>query len=182
MAQTSITVVVNDSAKVKPPILLTAEKEATRLFQSAGISIRWLHCAKSDACQRPLLPNELVLHIVPNGKTQDDFVYGVAFLGEDGRGQYSDVFFDRIRMTPGNTDVGRLLGLVAAHELGHLMLGSRAHSKAGIMQPVWERDCVRKLEMGTLFFTPEQARLMGQRLGPEEPAQFEASSRVNRHF
>ena len=182
MAQTSVTVVVNDSVKVKPAVLHTAEQEATRLFRSAGISILWLHCAKTDACRRPLLPNEYVLHIVPTGNTKSDFVYGVAFLGEDGRGRYSDVFFDRIRMTPGNIDVGRLLGVVAAHELGHLLLGSTAHSTVGIMEPVWEEDCVRRVGMGALHFTPEQARLMRQRIGLEEPAQVEASSRQSRRF
>ena len=182
MAQTSITVVVNDTAKIRPAVLLTAENEAARLFHSAGISVRWLHCAKTDACRRQLLPNEYVLHIVPNGKTQGDFVYGVAFLGEDGHGKYSDIFFDRIRMAPANIDTGKLLGVVAAHELGHLLLGSRAHSLVGIMQPVWEQECVRKLGMGMLLFTPEQARLMRQRIGPEEPAQVEASSRRSWRF
>lgn len=182
MSQTSITVVVNDSAKVEAAILVKAEKEATRLFDSAGISIRWLHCAKTDACRRALLPDEFVLHIVPTGKTRDNLVYGEAFLGEDGRGKYSDVFFDRIRTTPGNIDVGRLLGLVAAHELGHLLLGSRAHSRVGIMMPIWEKDCVRWLGMGMLRFTPEQARLMQQRIGPQEPVHFEAASRESRRF
>ncbi len=180
--QSNVTVVVNNSARVEPATLSKAEVEATRLFQAAGISIRWLHCGETDACRRPLLPNELVLHIVSSGKTQDDFVYGEAFLGEDGRGQYSDVFFDRIRKAPGNTDKGRLLGVVAAHELGHLLLGSRAHSRVGIMEAVWEKDCVRKLGMGMLLFTPEQARLMRGRIGADKPVQFEASTSESRHF
>lgn len=182
LAQTSVTVVVNDGVKIKPATLLKAEQEASRLFHSAGISIRWLHCAKSDVCRRQLLPNEYVLHIVPTGKTHDQFVYGEAFLGEDGRGQYSDVFFDRIDAVSGNIDVGQLLGVVAAHELGHLLLGSQAHSRMGIMQPVWEQDCVRKLGMGMLMFTPEQARLMRQRIDSESPTQFEASSRAGRRY
>jgi hypothetical protein len=163
-AETSIAVVVNDSAKVGPAILLEAEKETTRLFRAAGISIRWLHCGKTNACHRELLPDEFVLHIVPAGKTQDDFVFGEAFLGQDGRGQYSDVFFDRVRRTGKDSDVGRLLGVVAAHELGHLLLGSHGHSQLGIMQPVWERDCVRRISMGMLLFTPDQARSMRRRI------------------
>ncbi len=163
--QTSITVLVNDSASVEPEILRRAEVEASRLFESAEISIQWRHCTETDACRRGLLRNELVLHIVPTGKTQSEFVFGEAFLGEDGRGQYSDVFFDRVRLVPGNIDVGKLLGVVATHELGHLLLGSHAHSRIGIMEPIWEKATLRKVGMGTLLFTPEQARLMRHRIG-----------------
>jgi len=115
VGQGSITVLVNDSASVQRDLLEKAEIEASRLFEDAGVSIRWMHCNESDACQRRLSRDEFVLSIVPNGKTHSEFVFGEAFLGEDGRGQYSDVFFDRIRTAPGNIDVGRMLGVVAAH-------------------------------------------------------------------
>jgi len=163
--QSSVTVLINDSVGVKPLVLSQAETEAARLFRAAGISIRWLNCRQTDACRRTLTRDKLVLHIVHNGKTQSEFAFGEAFLGDDGRGQYSDIFFDRVRAAPGNTNVGRLLGVVAAHELGHLLLGSNAHVRVGIMQPVWEHDCVRKIAMGMLAFTPDQARRMRQRIG-----------------
>lgn len=166
--QSSVTVLVNDSVGVHPIVLSKAEAEATRLFRAAGISIRWVSCRETDACRRTLTRDELVLHIVHNGKTQSAFAFGEAFLGDDGRGQYSDIFFDRVKAAPGNTNVGRLLGVVAAHELGHLLLGSNAHAQVGIMQPVWERDCVRKLAMGLLAFTPDQARWMRQRIGRDQ--------------
>lgn len=171
IGQSSVTVVVNNSAKVRSDVLRRAEAEAARLFQAAGVSIRWLHCGEADACQHVLLPNELVLHIVHTGKTQSEFVFGEAFLGDDGRGQYCDVFFDRVKAAPGNTDVGPLLGVIAAHELAHLLLGSRAHSRIGIMQAVCEQDCVRKIAMGILAFTPEQARLMKLRIGQADRLQ-----------
>ena len=180
--QRSVTVVVNNSAKVGPVVLSKAESEAARLFQAAGISIRWLHCDQTDACRRPLLPTELVVHIVRNGKTKTDFVFGEAYMGSGGLGQYSDVFFDRVKGAGDNTDIGCLLGVVVAHELGHLLLGSRAHSQIGIMEPVWEQDSVRKVRMGMLLFTPEQARLMRRRIEGGQPAQFEASSRERRRF
>src|SRR5215471_11524562 len=85
--QSSVTVVVNNSAKVRPDVLSKAEAEAARLFLEAGISIHWLHCGETDACRHSPVPNELILHIVPTGKTQNNFVFGEAFLGEDGRGQ-----------------------------------------------------------------------------------------------
>lgn len=177
--QGSISVLVNDSAGVQPAVLRRAEAEASRLFAAAGISIRWLDCRETDACRRTLLRDELVLHIVRNGKTPSKFAFGEAFLGDDGRGQYSDVFFDRIKAADVNTDIGQLLGVVAAHELGHLLLGSKAHSRVGIMEPVWEQDCVRKLGMGMLLFTPEQARLMRRRIGEENQLQVRSFAKTD---
>ena len=162
-----ITVLVNDSVGVEFSVLRQAEREAARLFEAAGIEIRWVHCAETDECRHILGPKEFVLHIVPMGNTRSDFVFGEAFLGEDGRGQYSDVFFDRLSQAQGDVDLALLLGAVSAHELGHLLLGSHAHSGVGIMEPRWKRDSVRRVGMGTLMFTPEQARRMKTRITAE---------------
>ena len=162
-----IAVLVNDSAGVESSVLRQAEREAARLFESAGIEIQWVHCAETDECRHILGPKEFVLHIVPTGNTRSDFVFGEAFLGEDGRGQYIDVFFDRLSQTQGDVDLALLLGAVSAHELGHLLLGSHAHSQIGIMEPRWKMDSVRRIGMGMLMFTPEQARRMKTRITAE---------------
>jgi len=162
-----ITVLVNDSAGVESSVLRNAEREAGRMFDAAGIEIQWVNCAETHECLRILGPKEFVLHIVPAGNTQSDFVFGEAFLGEDGRGQYSDVFFDRLRQTAGDVDLALLLGAVSAHELGHLLLGSNSHSSIGIMEPRWGPEGLRKVGMGMLLFTREQARSMRSRLGAE---------------
>jgi hypothetical protein len=159
-----ITVLVNDSASVEPSVLRKAEREAGRLFEAAGIEIRWVNCAETDECQRILGPKEFVLHIVHAGNTSSDFVFGEAFLGEDGRGQYSDVFFDRLKQAQGDVNLALLLGAVSAHELGHLLLGSNSHSRIGIMEPRWKPEGLRNLGMGRLLFTPEQARSMRNRI------------------
>jgi hypothetical protein len=160
-----ITILVNDSARVESSVLRQAEREASRLFDAAGIGIRWVSCQATDECQRILGPTEFVLHIVPEGKTQTDFVFGEAFLGEDGHGQYSDVFFDRLKQAQGNVDLALLLGAVSAHELGHLLLGSNSHSGIGIMEPRWGPEGLRRVGMGMLLFTQTQARLMKARIG-----------------
>ena len=159
-----ITVLVNDSAGVKPSVLRKAQQEAGRLFDAAGIEIQWVNCAETNNCRHFLGPKEFVLHIVPGGQTQSDFVFGEAFLGEDGRGQYSDVFFDRLQQAQGDVDLALLLGAVSAHELGHLLLGSNSHSRMGIMEPRWRTEGLRNVGMGRLLFTPEQARSMRNRI------------------
>jgi hypothetical protein len=163
-------VMVLDSAGLSPAVLRRAENESARIFRDAGIDILWINCLKrgeAETCHHVLEANEFMLHIVPRGNTRTDLVFGEAFLGEDGSGKYADVFFDRIKAGSGppELDTAQLLGAVAAHELGHLLLGSRAHSHAGIMQPVWERECLRRIWMGSLLFTQEQARSIQLRIG-----------------
>ena len=164
-----ITVFVNDSVGVKPAVLKHAQAEAGRLLGTAGIAIHWVNCADTSDCRRPPRADEFELHIVAKGTTRSDFVFGEAFLGPDGQGQYADVFFNRVREASGRLNIGQLLGAVTAHELGHLLLGSHAHSLVGIMEPVWERASLLKVSMGSLTFTTEQsqsirARLANQRL------------------
>jgi hypothetical protein len=159
-----IRVLVNDSVGVNRGVLKQAEQEASWLFRSSGIIIDWSHCGKPVDCARPPHSDEFVLHIVASGKTTSDFVFGEAFLAPDGTGKYTDVFFDRMRETDADIDIGQLLGAVSAHELGHLLLGSHSHSLMGIMEPLWKREALHKIAMRNLTFTPEQLRLMRSRL------------------
>jgi hypothetical protein len=170
-----ITVLVNNNAGVSLAVLHQAESEASRIFRVAGIEITWVDCVKGadgvdDACRRAPGPNDFVLHIVPQGKASSNWVFGLAFLDEDGAGKYSDIFFERIQQLHRQfgTPLSRLLGTVAAHELGHLLLGSHSHSYAGIMAPVWEKKALRHMEMGGLLFSGDQARRMRARVGGDE--------------
>jgi len=169
-----VKVVVNDSAGVAGPILNQAENEAGRILREAGIEIGWANCpgeiVVEEACRVVADSSQLVLHIVPTGKTSTDSVFGLAFLGQNGSGRYCDVFFDRVEELHRNfgIDKARLLGAIAAHELGHLLLGSHAHTRAGIMEQVWEEASMREVNMGHLLFTREQASLMKARAGRED--------------
>jgi hypothetical protein len=149
-----------------------AELEAGRIFAMAGIDIAWVNCGAvigDYRCSEAPGANQFVLHIVPTGKTSTDLVFGVAFLGEDGSGKYCNVFFDRIRdaLSSLGASTAQLLGTVAAHELGHLLLGSRAHSQWGIMEPVWREEALRQTGMGAFLFNADQASLMRKRIENE---------------
>jgi hypothetical protein len=162
-----IAVFVNDSVGIDQAVLRHAENEAARLFRRGGIEVQWRNCAETSDCRRPPGSNEFVLHIVPNGRTGSEFVFGEAFLGPDGRGRYADVFFNRLRDAQGNLSIAQLLGAVCAHELGHLLLGPHSHSLVGIMQPIWRQEVLHRIAMGNLTFTPDQQRMMKDRLPSE---------------
>ena len=165
-----ITVFVNNSVGVDQAVLRDAENEAAALLGRGGIDVGWRDCSETSDCRRPPGWNEFVLHIVPKCTTGSDFVFGQAFLGPDGRGRYADVFFNRLRDAPGDLSIAQLLGAVSAHELGHLLLGSHSHSRAGIMQPIWRREALHRIAMGNLTFTPQQQRMMKDRLQNESLA------------
>jgi hypothetical protein len=150
--------------------LLQAEQETARIFRLAGIEIAWVNCnvgAEPDECAQFLGANQFVVHIVQSGVTRTKCVLGESFLGEDGTGKYTDVYLGRIQWAHRefDADVALLLGRVSAHELGHLLLGTNAHSNVGIMKPQWDLESPRRMNSGTLVFTKQQSRLMKTRIG-----------------
>ena len=163
-----VRVLVYNSAKVPDGIVVQAGREAVRIFRAAGVQLAWMNCTgkgQSAGCVVQPQGAELILHIIPKGKVSTDSVYGEAFLAEDGEGKYADVFYDRVGQA--NRDFGvnvpLLLGAVSAHEIGHLLLGLRAHSWTGIMAPVWRKESFQELQMGQLFFTRGQGVQMRER-------------------
>jgi hypothetical protein len=146
-----------------------ARNEATRIFHTARIKLSWIDCSsglRSAECETPSTKNVLLLHIVAGIKSTGDMVYGQAFVAEDGTGNLADLYFDRVKDAQRDfgIDPGRLLGAVAAHELGHLLLGSNAHSWRGIMTPIWTGDNLRLVSMGEAYFTQQQATRIREHL------------------
>ena len=162
-------VLIYDNARISGDLLKRAGAETRRIFRSAGIGLIWNQCTEGGAeaaCRSTGQDNVLMLRVVPKGKSARESVYGDAFLAEDGTGRYADIFFDRIASAhqEAGVDESRLLGAVAAHEIGHLLLGLRAHATIGIMSPVWANDLIQKMEWGTLLFTPTEATRMRKRM------------------
>lgn len=161
-----VTVLLQNHAHLPNGVIQRAESEAGRIFRASGIELRWVDCTATHQCHRPPGPNEFVLSLVEDGNTSSDLAFGVAFMGPDGVGKYSDLFVARIERecAVSGQDIARLMGAVAAHELGHLVLGSHAHSEAGVMTPIWNYNAMHRVGLGSLLFTREQSALMRQRV------------------
>jgi len=169
----AITVAIYDDMHLSPQVLADAEDEAMRVYRKAGVAISWVECksarmkAEPDVrCQDSPSPTRLNLRIVPHASKASDGVFGVAFLSAEGTGAYTDVSYNSAEELDQEWHVGlaRLLGHVMAHELGHLLLGSNAHSRQGIMCPRWHGDELHLASKGSLLFSEEQARFMRERL------------------
>jgi hypothetical protein len=162
--------VLND-AGVDNATVLSAEKIASRIYEQAGLSIIWRNCLmqpalESERCIQTVDNRHLVLHIGHRARTLEIDIYGIAFLDEVGLGAYCDVFYDRIAELHhrGRASEATILGIVAAHELGHLLLGSHAHSPVGIMRPQLQDKDFWVPELGTTTFSHQQTQRISDRL------------------
>lgn len=164
-----VRVLVYRNVDIPGAALDRARNEATRIFHTAGIELSWIDCSsglRSPECRTSSTKNVLRLHIVSGIKPTGDMVYGQAFLADDGTGNLADVYFDRVQDAQRDFGInpGRLLGAVAAHELGHLLLGSHAHSWRGIMTPIWTGESLRLVSMGNAYFTHQEATRIREHL------------------
>jgi hypothetical protein len=166
-----VLVSVFNDAGVDDSIMLLAEKMASQIYAQAGLSIIWKNCLaqrelRREKCVQTVDSRHVVLHIEHQARTLGTDIYGVAFLGEDGSGVFCDVFYDPIAELHrrGRASEATILAIVAAHELGHLLLGSHAHSPIGIMRPQMRARDFWTPELGTTTFSREQTQKISARL------------------
>ena|GEM_PF-3063615 len=60
---------------------------------------------------------------------------------------------------------GQILGHVAAHEMGHIILGSAAHASFGIMKATYDKRDLLNMVQSHLLFTAQESRVLRARLG-----------------
>ena len=168
-----VTINLYNDARVAEPLLTEARLEAAKIFRRAEVRVAWIDCSSrlargtSDpACENPRGPSHLALRIVRWSLESGDSVFGVAFLSPEGEGTYGNVFYDPVEKLHAEWRIGiaSVLGHVMAHEIGHLLLGTNAHSRTGIMCSNWHTKELRSISMGTLLFTPSQVGFFKARL------------------
>lgn len=163
--------VFNDSG-ISPEILMQAEDVSSHIFGEAGIHVNWVNCSPANealsgkvACRQAIQQN-LQLHIVRRSLNLRDSILGISYLASDGSGFQADIFFEGIERLGHETflDPAIILGHVAAHEIGHLLLGTDSHSSWGIMRAHWEMEELARAKMGLLLFTKSQSHRMTEKL------------------
>lgn len=170
----TVVVVIDNVARVPTAILNGAKSEASRVYRHSGVEIVWVN---SGAQEYPATTTNIrVVLLSPEGASR--FLRtekaGNGVLGQahaDARQIY--VFWERVRASASRFggDGGDLLGVVLAHEIGHILLSGMAHSPEGIMQAI-----VEPRMSAALRFTVEQAEQIRSRLqAPEAWNGLEAS-------
>ena len=169
-----MTVAVHNRADIPANTLAQAELKAGSIFSEAGVEVHWVNCEPAadaalkiaPSCRVTEFPNHLQLTIARRSKSLTDSVFGVSYLGEDGSGCYSTVFFEPAEELHErlHVNLGTLLGHVVAHEIAHLLLGTNSHSDTGIMRPHWNERDLANASKGELLFTQAQSQTMRARL------------------
>jgi hypothetical protein len=127
----------NPTGAVLPETIAGARVELAHIYDGTGVMVESSTEPDHDRCGR-----QFTVHVVLlAGAMADRFIKKegverrvVAQANSDARRIY--VFWDRVGPSVNHQAVahGDALGLVIAHELGHVMLPGRGHSRNGIMQ------------------------------------------------
>jgi hypothetical protein len=168
-----VTISVYNDAGVPGAVLLRGEDVAGRVFEQAGIEVKWLNCQvpaaieeESKLCREAVFPQHLQMRIARKARTLNGDAMGISFLATDGSGCYADVFYEPMEQVhkSSGADIASLLGHVVAHEVGHLLLGRNSHAASGIMQARWTAEELASNEMGKVAFTEKESRQMKETL------------------
>jgi hypothetical protein len=114
----------------------TARAAADRSLKSAGVTVRWAECP----CGTPTGPVELMVRLADATPESEPASLGFSYVDIDRKaGTLATLFPDRVRALAGaaRVDEGELLGRAMAHEIGHLIIGTREHGSEGLMRGRW---------------------------------------------
>jgi hypothetical protein len=173
VTEMQVTISVHNDAGIFAGTLRGAEMEASRVFRQSGIQAKWLNCPlPADGpedpaqCRTAEFPAHLQLRIARRSRNLSEVTFGISYLSADGSGCYANLFYERIEEMHerSRVNLGSLLGDVAAHEIGHLLLGTNSHAENGIMRARWESEELASISVGTLFFSEAESRQMKNKL------------------
>jgi hypothetical protein len=141
------------------------ERVAAHIFRAAGVTLSWVECAAekvANPCDVDPEPTELWLEMLDHPLTEidaDSIGFSVAYRGTGAAG-YAAVLYPEVSRLARTMQqpVADLLGVAIAHEIGHLLLGTKLHSTEGIMSPQIRAEQLGLAGRGQLLFTPDQAQ------------------------
>ena len=145
-----VTVRVYDAGVMPAADQTVALRAAAGVLAAAGIDVTWLACGDDAtrthaiACEVPPGPAELSVRFVRLAGTPSHGQLQLGYSLVDtrmGAGSLATVYVDRVHWiaAQAGADTAVVVGLAAAHEIGHLLLGTNAHTASGLMRAVWSR-------------------------------------------
>jgi hypothetical protein len=176
----AVAVRIHDYAHVAPASLADAQRLVAAFYGTIGVRIEWaatVQRSTDDDENRSCGPTEDLTVIVLNGRMSEReplpsrFVLGFAPVARQGGGRVAYVVYDRVDAVAADSarQMGDLLSLVIAHEIGHLLLPVGSHSPQGLMRGDWNVNDLRQTDLRVLGFTPQQATLIRESLGASSP-------------
>jgi hypothetical protein len=152
--------------------LAPALATAAAILEHAGIAATWVSCdavfvrRDDDPCLARLGAHELAIRFVrlPPHKMQEDVLaLGDSLVDTHLRtGSLATIYVNRVAALARRCriDAGTLLGRALAHEIGHLLLGTSAHTTSGLMRATWSQHALRNARVDEWVFAPQEAESM----------------------
>jgi hypothetical protein len=162
----SMKVLLFNNAGIADGDLMRAQTETVRIFAAAGVKLVLMQpSGNSDP-----VPFQFAL-VVMSGthaerKSDPSYLMGRVVMTREGPSKFAYAFYDKIAefAQQNALDSARVLGCVIAHEMGHLLLGSGAHSGDGIMRAPWSFVETYRIRTGVIEFSKEHAAAIRNRL------------------
>lgn len=163
-----ITVVANNLAQAPNRTMGEAKAVAVRILLLAGVESTWgepvdleggpadLRRGNEVRITLNIIPREMGVRLAPR-----EISLGLSILpGGNKRGDIGYVFYHRVEELAQGEGVsaGQILGPAMAHEIGHLLLNSSAHSRVGVMQADWRGPQMKHLHNSRLVFSGDESR------------------------
>jgi hypothetical protein len=167
-----ISIGLDDYGNVPVGQLAHAQVDVAQVYCDVGIEIAWRETrhlsTDTPPGQTPFTssrPGLTIIILSPDMVTRmapPSTALGTAPGSVDGPGHIAYVFYSRLPIiSVGNDD--EIMGLVIAHEIGHLLLPHGSHSDTGIMRGQWGFRELRRVRLHALGFTPFQAQEIRRR-------------------
>jgi hypothetical protein len=169
----TVTAQIHDYVRLSPEELSAASDVVSQIYKSIGVRIEWFAPMRQDLHRPPSVPRLepshsriaqfTVIVLTPEMTRRghiEEGVLGFAAVATDGGiGRIAYVIYDRVQQqaSTGQINDATLMGLVMAHEIGHLLLGPGSQGVAGLMKGHWDREDLRQFGMITPRFSPGEA-------------------------
>jgi hypothetical protein len=160
-------------SKMSVEQLAQAEEVAGEILQKFGVEPIWLNCIRRGesathrpvfACAAASIQAFLRVNIVdwfpPELKNVSSEALELSVLpSEANSGRFAYISMPRVKQFASEEEVppSMLLGIVLAHEIGHLLLGTASHLPAELMAAGITRTALTRAREGLLLFSPGES-------------------------
>lgn len=157
---------IHDYARLPPGSIESAQERVHDLYAPIAVQPVWAETMRPQGQPRRKLqrdPREWSIIILPPAMSRrlrvEAETVGLAVVTRVDGGKVAYILFDRVCNVAAASAASRedVLGTIIAHELGHLLLPSGAHSETGLMRPSWQLLDFKGVDSEQWRFTPAQA-------------------------
>jgi hypothetical protein len=162
----SLLVRIYDNAGLMASELSSALKTTHEILRRADLAVDWVQCrARSTGpvpavCDTPLSFSDVVVRLIEGSDKEsgERRALGYSLFDSNGTSGFATVYVDRVDWLSRRANYPRapVLGRAIAHEIGHLILRSNAHTESGLMREVWTAEQILRNRREDWTFSPGQ--------------------------